>query len=922
MKRPSLALVAALFFGFVGCTLEQEAPEIKVESITIDQEDLTLTEGESVTLTATVLPENAADKTIKWCSSNEGVVMIASNGKAKALIVGSAEITATAGEKTDFITITVASKTIPVTGISLNPCSLTITVGESQTIVTEITPSDATDKSVTWSSSNPTVASVENGTVTGLKPGSVTITATTTDGGKTADCAVNVKTNLAPSVTVGHDHLSAVGATLKGKANLSSSAAADLMVGFQYSLSPGILPSNSDSIMAENADSDYNYSADLSGLEPSTTYYYRSFIRENGQYTFGETKEFTTREITSLIAADTSMVSAVGAILKAFVDYTNIRYRDASVGFYWGEAKDELDNKAYICEEQEDYSIILFPLQSPNEYFYQPFIILNHKEYKGMVGSFTTEPNNTLLETLDATEVEQFSAVLNATIDYSIIKPYLNDSYSYSWNNGFCIWNGDYCENDYEYEAWGGDWSDSETYYFFQKKEYLYSNTTYSYKPYLKLGDTKYYGSIKQFTTLPVPVESVSLAVISDGEIWRPDFGVLDRYTLYHIGDTVKLVAEIQPYFASNKNVSWASDNESVAIVNQDGRVTAISNGTANITATTVDQKKTASCQIKIAHYVDRITLSKSCVSLSIGEKATLSVTDITPDNAPDKSFRWSSSDESVAIVNSNGVVTAVGSGFCAILATANDEGGVSAACAVSVDLEDMVMDVLWAGGKSFDSWIYIGPANYFNEHTEIVPGDILRFSVQPRQGAEDWTIHIWDGNWRDYLVISAGNAPEGVYDLVLTQQMIEQLRNIEDWGPGVIIANGCDCTLYMVTLIHYIAKETTIWEGSYTGDWSQAMTALSWGGYDWSTVKAGTRLAVTYTITKTPSEMCIKSGDWGAIPSLQQYEEWGVLTLSGTSYEFNLTSEDLNELINNNGLVIYGDGFILTQVILKPCVW
>ena len=193
MKRLFIALVTALFFGLIGCTVEQEAPEIKVESVTIDQKDLTLTEGESVTLTAKVLPENAEDKTIKWSSSNDEVVMIASNGKAKTLTVGSAEITATAGEKTDFITITVVAKTIHVTGISLSPTAITMKVGESQTIIPEVTPQDATDKSVTWSSSNPEVASVDNGTVSGLKPGSVTITATTTDGGKTAECAVTVK---------------------------------------------------------------------------------------------------------------------------------------------------------------------------------------------------------------------------------------------------------------------------------------------------------------------------------------------------------------------------------------------------------------------------------------------------------------------------------------------------------------------------------------------------------------------------------------------------------------------------------------------------------------------------------------------------------------------------------------------------------
>ncbi|MBQ9474869.1 MAG: hypothetical protein IJU69_01245 [Bacteroidales bacterium] len=73
---------------------------------------------------------------------------------------------------------------------------------------------------------------------------------------------------------------------LIGKANLGTSAA-DLIVGFQYSKSAGILPSNSVTVEGENADADYNYSTAVTGLEPSTKYYFRSFVRQNGQDTYG-----------------------------------------------------------------------------------------------------------------------------------------------------------------------------------------------------------------------------------------------------------------------------------------------------------------------------------------------------------------------------------------------------------------------------------------------------------------------------------------------------------------------------------------------------------------------------------------------------------------------------------------------------------
>lgn len=98
---------------------------------------------------------------------------------------------------------------------------------------------------------------------------------------------------LASSVTVGASHISAISAVLAGKANLGSTVATDLKVGFQYSKSAGILPSNSTTVEASDADADYNYTTSITWLDPATTYYYRSFVRQNGQDTYGETKEFT-----------------------------------------------------------------------------------------------------------------------------------------------------------------------------------------------------------------------------------------------------------------------------------------------------------------------------------------------------------------------------------------------------------------------------------------------------------------------------------------------------------------------------------------------------------------------------------------------------------------------------------------------------
>ena len=93
-----------------------------------------------------------------------------------------------------------SSGTIPVTGVSLDKSTLTLTEGDSETLTATVAPANATDKTITWSTSNSSVATVSDGKVTAVAEGSATITVTTTDGGKTATCDVTV--NPKPKYTV------------------------------------------------------------------------------------------------------------------------------------------------------------------------------------------------------------------------------------------------------------------------------------------------------------------------------------------------------------------------------------------------------------------------------------------------------------------------------------------------------------------------------------------------------------------------------------------------------------------------------------------------------------------------------------------------------------------------------------------------
>ncbi len=169
--------------------------EVVVMSVALNKTSLALEIGESETLSVTVLPNNATDKSIIWVSSAQSVATVV-NGKVTAVGGGTTTITATTSNgKKATCSVTVnepAPEIIEVTSISLSQTSLTLEIGESQTLTAAVLPDNATDKSVTWSSSEPSVATVENGKVTAVSGGTTTITATTSNG-KTAQCIITVE---------------------------------------------------------------------------------------------------------------------------------------------------------------------------------------------------------------------------------------------------------------------------------------------------------------------------------------------------------------------------------------------------------------------------------------------------------------------------------------------------------------------------------------------------------------------------------------------------------------------------------------------------------------------------------------------------------------------------------------------------------
>ena len=164
--------------------------QIKATTASLDKTELTINKGAAAQLNLSVTPENFTD-IVDWKSTDTNIVTVSDNGVVKAVGIGTATVKVTVGDVSTTCKVTVLQ---PVTGINLNKSSLTMDALGTFQMTASVYPDGANDKRITWSSSDPAIASVdENGLVTALKKGTATITAAAMDGsGVKSTCKVMV----------------------------------------------------------------------------------------------------------------------------------------------------------------------------------------------------------------------------------------------------------------------------------------------------------------------------------------------------------------------------------------------------------------------------------------------------------------------------------------------------------------------------------------------------------------------------------------------------------------------------------------------------------------------------------------------------------------------------------------------------------
>ena len=241
MKRRLITLFTILLsislIATYSCKKEKDK-SVLVTEVGLNKTSTTLIEGETETLVATVMPENATDKSVVWESGNESVATVSQEGLVTAVGEGKATITVKTndGGFSASCEVTVKKKVIAVTGVKLSAASMTLREGDKGTLTATVEPANATNKNVEWWTSDLDVVSVtstsggSNGYVEARGAGKATVTVKTEDGEFSASCEITVEKKEVPVTGIALDHSSLllpVGNTYALKAHVQPSNATD-----------------------------------------------------------------------------------------------------------------------------------------------------------------------------------------------------------------------------------------------------------------------------------------------------------------------------------------------------------------------------------------------------------------------------------------------------------------------------------------------------------------------------------------------------------------------------------------------------------------------------------------------------------------------------------------------------------------------
>lgn len=535
---------------------------VKIEGITLDKEQYRCALGKTGQAFASVTNENASFKAVQWTSSDPSILSIDSRtGEFEGLQLGQVSITASAPGNESVFTSAIVSVEPPilVNSLAFDNTEYIVERGQTISLSPVITPEDADEKTIEWTTSNENIATVEDGVVKGVNGGVATITAKTTDGSNlSASCAIVVDGPL-------YDYNSYLESSYTGMYSISQ-------VG--------------------------------SRLQKSIEIYIENKGTESITISQVTVKRIDTDEIVATLT-DTDATGQLKAGARKEASFTI--YEDA-------------------------------PLE---DFYYEWSYIYNYRNCLKVSKDYvpTLDVVSVTINVETATMQVEDTKFLTATVHPSIAM-----DKTVTWTSS------------------APDIAEVSTTGKVTAKAVGEADITAESHNGMK--------AVCHIVVEPTLIESISI------NSPKSEIGV---------GEKVSFTAVVVPEKATDKTVIWSSSDENVATVSADGVVVGVAIGKAMITAKAADGSiARATVPVTVVQNVELLTFDTKTMILGQGETATIGVT-IAPDNARNKALEWTTSDKNIATVK-DGVVTALEGGVATITAKTTDGSNLSASCTVVVD--------------------------------------------------------------------------------------------------------------------------------------------------------------------------------------------------------------------------------------------
>lgn len=666
------------------CKLTVNKKPVKSVSFPEDQKTLNLKENETFTLTPVIEPDDATYKGVSFTSTDENIAKVDSHGIVTGLTPGTVIITVKSKDNDTLEAQCTVNVRRAVTGVSL-PKSETIHIGESITLSPEISPENATDRTVSWGSSDNDIATVdENGTVTGLKEGNAFISATSNSDGVTVSCNV-----LVQKIPVEKVSLSSNQVTLNLKEDET------------FMLTPQITPDNATYKGLSYSSSDPEVAkvekttdgkGKVTGLKPGTAII---TITSDDNNEIEAKCTVNVRRVVTGVSLPAREIVNVGKNKTLVLE---IVPENASIQNATWESTD--DGVATVDEDG-----VVTGVKVGNTTIKVTVTTMDGSHTATCEVTVVDVPWNIEKDTVEKDTVSTIPYnVMNA--ESGIVKIFNDESEYYFMADGSRVFYSlmDTQTFNLVFDDTGRIYINEHNGYFDVKSvSCVVSDNSYDFEFYNESEEMIQYergnGTIKECGgSTPYGCFIINLSakeIIAScyrGSVSVSDVSLPKNKTVI-VGESITLEPEINPYIASDKRITWKSSDNSIASVDSKGIVTGRKEGNTYISAT-ASNGVTASCNVLVQIIpVTGLSLPDDQYSVSIKVEESFTLTPvIEPYNATykDVSFSISSASSSPAPImvektsDGKGKITGLKPGTATVTVRTED-GRFAAKCYVTV---------------------------------------------------------------------------------------------------------------------------------------------------------------------------------------------------------------------------------------------